>query len=851
MRDILSLAWQSLRLHKLRGLLAIGGVAIGITAITGIISAETSWVKALDQTFAQLGVTKIAVDPPAADARAMRRDLTLGDVDNIKRACSLVKSAISMSWSRMTVRIGGGAQTLTVKAAGLGVEDALGLQMIAGRKISADDLVSRAPVCLVWDYIARKAFEGRDPLGQTMRIGDRAFTIVGMFNDNSGDHAYRQAMVGERSDAYIPITTAQRIPQLNGVHKIMVEADDQVGAAAQINALLRDRLRAKSTATFVTSAASMKDAAIRSRRRVSLFVALAGFMALLVAGMGVANLLFVSVAERSREIGMRRALGASAWAIAWQFLVESLLLCCAGAAVCGVAAVLLTRAFFAVAFPDAIGPQNPIYHARVEQLATLQLPGAKPEVAWAAVLISAVVAVVTGLLAGLEPALTAAAIHPAEAIRVSPAQRHRARSVMTVVQLALGVAAVLLLVSFYEGRAQTELASLKEGAGANIVSLQFADDIPGYTLNNSLPAIYAGLSGLAKIAQKPEEFRQLLEELSLFSYLDPHMQYRTSVRTGARAVRVEGTELPVIIGTVPHAMEVDIDTARKADVVPKDAGPMMAEGQFFSDRDLDEARRVCVLPYSMAQTLFASEKPTGQTVVIGGRPFQVSGVLAPWVEKVGPAAEKHFPVLVPATTFVRDVHSYTDMMDMIYQSGWFEALLRVKDTAQAPAALKQLEAALLARIRLPKYVVVYPRGDIVSAVDVASRQRSAGLRAGAGGIAALLIAIVGLVNMLLVSVHESVREVGLRRALGALRSQIGWQFVREGMTLAGIGSVLGLALALATARWLGKLADVPIHTPAAWAALCAIGAIIVGCIASLGPALHAARVEPVEALRYE
>jgi putative ABC transport system permease protein len=574
-------------------------------------------------------------------------------------------------------------------------------------------------------------------------------------------------------------------------------------------------------------------------------------MALLVAGMGVANLLFVSVAERSREIGMRRALGASAWAIAWQFLVESLLLCCAGAAVGVGAAVLLTRAFFAVAFPDAIGPQNPIYHARVEQLATLQLPGAKPEVAWAAVLISAVVAVVTGLLAGLEPALTAAAIHPAEAIRVSPAQRHRARSVMTVVQLALGVAAVLLLVSFYEGRAQTELASLKEGAGANIVSLQFADDIPGYTLNNSLPAIYAGLSGLAKIAQKPEEFRQLLEELSLFSYLDPHMQYRTSVRTGARAVRVEGTELPVIIGTVPHAMEVDIDTARKADVVPKDAGPMMAEGQFFSDRDLDEARRVCVLPYSMAQTLFASEKPTGQTVVIGGRPFQVSGVLAPWVEKVGPAAEKHFPVLVPATTFVRDVHSYTDMMDMIYQSGWFEALLRVKDTAQAPAALKQLEAALLARIRLPKYVVVYPRGDIVSAVDVASRQRSAGLRAGAGGIAALLIAIVGLVNMLLVSVHESVREVGLRRALGALRSQIGWQFVREGMTLAGIGSVLGLALALATARWLGKLADVPIHTPAAWAALCAIGAIIVGCIASLGPALHAARVEPVEALRYE
>ena len=854
MRDILSLAWQSLRLHKLRGLLAIGGVAIGITAITGIISAETSWVKALDQTFSQLGITKIAVDPPAADAEAMRRQLTLGDVDEIRRACSLVKSAVPISWSRMTVRVGRSAQTLAVKAAGLGVEDALGLQMTAGRKLTADDVARRAPVCLMWDFVARTAFKGRNPLGQTVRIGDRAFTIVGLLNDNSGDHHYRQAMVGERAEVYIPITTAQRIPALNGVHKIIVEADDQVGAAAQINALLRDRLRAKAGATFTTSAGSMTDAAIRSRRRVSLFVALAGFMALLVAGMGVANLLFVSVVERTREIGMRRAMGASSWAVAWQFLAESLVLCGAGAAVGVGAAVVLTRAFFAVAFPDVVGAQNSIISASVEKLATLQLPAAKPEIAWSAVAIAAIVAAITGVLAGLEPALAAASVQPAEAIRVSPVQRHRARSAMTVLQLALGVAAVMLLVSFYEGRARTELAALKEGAGANVVGLQFADAIPGYTLNNSLPAIHAGLSGIAKIAQKPEEFRRLLNELTLFSYLDPRMQFRASVRAGARALRVEQTEVPIICGTVPHALEVDVESARAAGMTPKRAGPMMAEGQFLSDSDLDEARRVCVLPYSAAQALFGSGKATGQTVVIGGRPFQVSGVLALWVDQVGasvwPDTRKHLPVLVPATTFAREIHSYRDMWDML-QSGWFQAWLRVKDTAQGPAALRQLEKALLARIRLPKHVVVYARGDLVSAVDVANRQRSAELRAGGGGFAALLIAIVGLVNMLLVSVQESVREVGLRRALGALRTQVGWQFVREGALMAAAGSVLGLVIAAATARWVGRLADVPIHTPALWAAASSLGAVVIGCIASLGPALHAARIEPVEALRYE
>jgi len=844
MRDVLSLAWKALSRHKLRGLLAVCGVAIGITAITGIISAETSWSKALDATFAQLGITKVAVDPPAEEAKATRRALTLDDVEAIRRSCSLVKSMVPISWAGMDVKVGSTVRSAVVKGAGVGIEGEVGIEILSGRKLSAADVAARAPGCLIAAFVAEQLFGPGDATGKVVRIAGRGFTIVGTILDNSGDHHYRRAMVGERAEIYIPITTAQRIPPLNGVRKIIVEADDQAGAARQIDLFMQDRLRARADAKFATCAATMKEAALRSRRRVSLFVGLAGVMALLVAGMGVGNLLFVSVVERSSEIGLRRALGASSWAVAWQFLAESLLICAGGAAAGVTAAVFFTRGFFAVAFPDTVGGGNPLISTQVEQLAMVQLPAAKPELAWTAVLVAALVAAATGLLAGMEPALAAARVAPAEAIRTSPVPRYQVRGALTVLQVALGVAAVLLLVSLYEGRVQTELTSLREGTGAGQIWLQFGEPMPDGGLNNSLLAIRAGLGQIAKLMAKPPKFRELLGELTWFSYFDPRIVTLSSVRAGARPLRREG-ELPTICGTVPNALESDVDRARKADMLPKGAGALMAEGSFFSDRDLDGGQRVCVLPASAAKTLFGSGSAVGQTVVIGGRAYLVSGVLASWLEAGAPqfADSKEFPVLIPATTFVREFAGYED--------NWYGVVLHVGDVMEGPKALQQLRSALLPRLRLPRNVYLFPRGALVSAVDLANRQRSAELRAAAGGLAALLIAIVGLVNMLLVSVHESVREVGLRRALGATRSLIASHFLREGALLAAAGAACGILLALPGARWLAGMVDVPVHVPLRWVLVCAIGAIAAGAAASLGPALRAATIQPVAALRYE
>jgi putative ABC transport system permease protein len=110
---------------------------------------------------------------------------------------------------------------------------------------------------------------------------------------------------------------------------------------------------------------------------------------------------------------------------------------------------------------------------------------------------------------------------------------------------------------------------------------------------------------------------------------------------------------------------------------------------------------------------------------------------------------------------------------------------------------------------------------------------------------------VGLVNMLLVSVHESVREVGLRRAMGALRSQIGWQFLQEGAMLSVAGALAGLLIGIPVGHWLARYVDVPMHVPVGWALISGVGAVVAGCLASVGPALKAALIQPIEALRYE
>jgi putative ABC transport system permease protein len=261
-------------------------------------------------------------------------------------------------------------------------------------------------------------------------------------------------------------------------------------------------------------------------------------------------------------------------------------------------------------------------------------------------------------------------------------------------------------------------------------------------------------------------------------------------------------------------------------------------GRFFSQEDLDAHRRYAVIGRVVQQELFGDENPLGKTLKVNDTEFRVIGIL----EHKGTSLGFDFDdlVLLPSTT----------ALDIYALEGYSSVMLRARDKANTQAAIDDVTDVLKRRHNNQVDFTIISQDDLLATVNSIMAMMSGVLLAIAS--IALVVGGIGIANIMLVSVRERTREIGVRRAVGATRNTILMQFLVEAVVIATLGGFIGLALGagiIAVARL--ALPGLPVQL-SPWLVFTALGfAAVVGVVSGVMPARSAAKLDPVEALRYE
>jgi putative ABC transport system permease protein len=359
--DVVVFATGALRGHRLRTALSLLGVAIGVAAVILLTSLGEGARAYVVREFAAMGSNLLVVLPGKTETSGLApllggapHDLTLEDVEAIRHVAG-VRRVAPVTVGRATIHAG--ARSRDVMVAGTTAEwgRVRHVDMAMGRFLPEPGAEAERSVCVIGALIRTELFGDENPLGQMLRVGDERYRVVGV------TAARGRSMNMDLDDlVMIPVHRHMRMFNTTSVFRVMVEVGAHAAiepTRARVIAMLAARHAGEEDVTVLT-----QDAVLTSFGRILdvLTLLLGGIAAisLTVAGVGVMNVMLVSVAERTREIGLLKAIGATAGQIMLLFVVESTLLAVAGGAAGAAAAwgltALFTRAY--AAFPIAPPP---------------------------------------------------------------------------------------------------------------------------------------------------------------------------------------------------------------------------------------------------------------------------------------------------------------------------------------------------------------------------------------------------------------------------------------------------------------------------------------------------------------
>ena len=404
--QLLRVALRALAINKLRSALTMLGIVIGVGAVIVMIAVGAGAQKRVEEQIRALGSNLLLVMPGATTAGGVRMGfgsastLTEDDVAAINRE---IPDALAAPALRGNAQVIWGNANWSTQIYGITPHylDVRQWPLAAGRVFEPAEVVSAAKVCLIGTTVARQLFGDADPVDQTIRVKRVPFTVIGVLETKG------QSLMGTDQDDVIlmPITTARTrvvgsasAAKQRSVGTIWVKAADGVDASqveGQVRALLRQRHRLQPGADddfSMRNLAEVMAAQEASSRVLALLLAAVASVSLLVGGIGIMNIMLVSVTERTREIGLRMAVGARTRDILGQFLVEAVTLSLIGGLVgvaLGVGAAAAIASF--AGWRIALSPE--------------------------AVALAVAFAFVIGVFFGFYPARKAARLNPVEALR--------------------------------------------------------------------------------------------------------------------------------------------------------------------------------------------------------------------------------------------------------------------------------------------------------------------------------------------------------------------------------------------------------------------------------------------------
>ena len=336
--NLIKIAFKNILKNKTRSILTSLGIIIGVFSVVIMVGVGEGTHQNINKQISSLGTNLIFITPSSRNRGGVSKGagtemhLTLKDVDKIKRE-SIYTKAISPIISTSSQIIAGGKNWSTsINGVSEEFEEIKDLKLSSGEFFQEYDVLAKKNVAVIGKTVAEELFEDNDPVGQKIRIGQFPFTIIGVLESKGSSFGMDQddIIYAPYTTVYYKMTNSNRI---RAIHISAISNDYLNEAQEEIKAILRESHRLKDDAEddfYIGTQAEIYETASNISGMITLLLGAIAGVSLLVGGIGIMNIMLVSVTERTKEIGLRLAIGARKSDVLLQFLIEAFVLSVSG-----------------------------------------------------------------------------------------------------------------------------------------------------------------------------------------------------------------------------------------------------------------------------------------------------------------------------------------------------------------------------------------------------------------------------------------------------------------------------------------------------------------------------------------